>query len=503
MTDLSKMTKQMLRMLPSWMKIRKDPDSIGAQFLDVFGLELTDISEYLDHQLNNQFIGSVNLGEIAYIYRTKIPYVKQSDNLVVTSGTQELTREYKVYDFYAQDEDAHVFIVNNEAGILYTRRNYDSLTLTINNQESIPLTLNLHHVWNCFDEFGLLLGLHRLYGEDNLHFKERILDVFKRPGNATRQGLQNSIGRELGIASEHVRLNNLMDAAFIGTMLNQDGSASKTLKGIVERIGTAIPVTWNNAVWDRTYWQTAGEDMLGLDYLPHVWDLDTDGWEDKDFQSGIGDRKDLEVRLPEEHKDEQTFDYFVGLQGVDETTETVYVPHSFSYQIKVQGLLEANVTPPITYYYTIEASEVIPLLFTIRAYSQYVEEIDIDFSDPSEYTIHDDTIEIVPGNEIMSPAKRYVRILATLETGDNQHTPILDSIELHWKDGEEFNTTTISTESDWTNNVNTLNTDAVSDTLRLTQGSYQNTIESDEQWEEGTHINITIDDGIRLTGLIS
>jgi len=56
-----------------------------------------------------------------------------------------------------------------------------------------------HHVYNAFDEAGLLLGLPRLKDEQNPEYKQRLLDVFVHRANSTYTGLVNGITRELGL----------------------------------------------------------------------------------------------------------------------------------------------------------------------------------------------------------------------------------------------------------------------------------------------------------------
>lgn len=60
-------------------------------------------------------------------------------------------------------------------------------------------TLDLKAVFNPFDEFGLVLGLERLPGEKNFDYRKRLLDVGQHRPAATREGLLNSISREVGI----------------------------------------------------------------------------------------------------------------------------------------------------------------------------------------------------------------------------------------------------------------------------------------------------------------
>ncbi len=493
MNEINKITKQMVKMFPSWMKIRKDPNSIGAQFLNVFGLEFENIEKYLQYQLDSQFIGTANLGEIDHSYRGTLRGVNKDTEIIVTKGATTLTKAKTIEEFYSAD--SHIYIVNYDSHFIYTRKDYGHVSVEINNDKQ-DVKLFYHHIWNCFDEFGLLLGISRLREESNLNFKERILDVFRRPSNATEDGLKNSIGRILGIASDHVVLNMLDDAAFIGTLLNKDGSASDTLKRFAKTIGETIPTTWGDAAWDKTYWQTVDADMLGLSYLPHIWDSKTEEFQDKDFQSGIGYGEDLQVRLPEEHKDTQVFDYYVSLQGVKEEEEEVYVPHSFAYEIHAEGTIESNVIPGEDYYYTIEAGEIIPLLFTIRAYKQYTQEFNVDYS--SDYSA-DASLEVVSGKKITSPHSRYVKIKATLQTDNEDITPSLESLSLHWKDtSNNSQVLNIDSYEDW-ESPDIINIDIRQEgKIQLGQGDFSREFNTTEQWSHGQSFNIDINNGIRL-----
>ena len=61
-----------------------------------------------------------------------------------------------------------------------------------------------HALWNHFDDLGLLIGLRRFPGERNREFRDRILRVYQNPGNATHQGMVNSISRDLGYPTYNV-----------------------------------------------------------------------------------------------------------------------------------------------------------------------------------------------------------------------------------------------------------------------------------------------------------
>ena len=504
---LSKITKGLLTHLPKWMNIRKDPESVGAQFLDTFGVQFEDVEDYLTYQLNNQYIGTANLGEIDILYRADLPSKPNTSDTIsaLAPGSIAITMYTSVQDFY-ESEVAHKGIIDHDKGSLYFDQHYTYVDITVNSV-TVRYTLSVHHVWNCFDEFGLLLGLPRLHNEDNTNFKRRILDVFQRPGSSTKEGLQNFIGRTLGIAPAHVQLD-MMTPAFVGSLLNSDGTASDWLKRTVRRIGEAAPVTWRNASWDQTYWQILEPSMLGLSYLPHIWDAPSDAWQDQDFQSGIGDGRDLQVVKPVDQKDTQEFDYYVGLHGATEEMAIVYVPHSFSYEIKAHGYIPQNIAPPELYHYTIAAAEIVPLIFTVTAYKEYVQEITTDYQVDGSYTM-DASLENIPGNQITSQDSRYVKLRITLKTDDSEASPEIHNIKLAWYDNSATPTRheeIISTEAEW--NSGDINGLIASNTsgglIRLANTAFDVAVDTTAEWESDrdSSINIAISDNkITLMGV--
>lgn len=68
----------------------------------------------------------------------------------------------------------------------------------------IQLIPTSYNVFNEFDRIGILLGLSRLENEDNISYKQRLLDVFVNRANSTYRGLINGITRELGLSLTEV-----------------------------------------------------------------------------------------------------------------------------------------------------------------------------------------------------------------------------------------------------------------------------------------------------------
>jgi len=494
--------------MPQWMEMQKDYSSIGAQFLNVFGLEFEDIEAYLDRQLNNQFIGTVNMGQIDILYKMNLGQTLTDQDTVTVSGDgTSLAITESLREFYETEDDS-VVLLNRDRSTVYSKILYNSVSVAVNGTV-MPTQQILHHVWNSFDEIGLLLDTPRLFGEGNYDYHLRILDVFKRPGSATTEGLQNYLGRQLGVAPTHIRTNT-MDHAFVGTLLKPDGTASNRLRDIIFRIGEAAPVTWRHATWDQTYWQLASIDMLGIEYLPTVWDVSMDGWGDTDFKSGVGSSDDLKVSLPVQQNDEQFFDYFVGLRGTTTHHDKRYIPLSFMYDIYASGYIPEGVAPPEDYHIEIQAGEIVPLIFTVRAYREYVQSFEFNY-ETETYTISDDDIELVPGNQIMSDGSDEIQIRISMFTDNTEVTPEISNLKLYWYDDattpvlhyEEFDAEAHWLENDSTSGVNITATGEV----RLAHTEFDETIDTYAEWssnhESSTNIEINQDGSISLKGVSS
>lgn len=55
---MNQFTLNLMSKFPSWMRMRKDTTSIGAQFLDVFGLTFEQFQVELDEVVNNFYISN-------------------------------------------------------------------------------------------------------------------------------------------------------------------------------------------------------------------------------------------------------------------------------------------------------------------------------------------------------------------------------------------------------------------------------------------------------------
>ena len=452
---ISYATKDMLSMLPSWMEVQQE-ESTGAKFLNVSGEKIEELEAYIDEKLSNIHIGTANISEIDILYKVPInPQILNFDSLDIVgviSGEDsigehhEVKEVYSMYDFY-KDDGVRKAIIDAEKKLCYFNNRYDYVVI----QGIMHQDIIIHHVWNCFDEFGLLVGCPRLFGENNIEYKKRILDVFKKPGSANNQGIVNALSRELSIPSEKVKVDSLGDLAFSGTLLNKDGSPTAELSKYAEKTNEVMSITWGKALWDNNYWATMNDDNMGLNYLPHVWDVSTEEWENKDFKSGIGDGDDLLIDPPKRESDLQEFNYYVGLAGIRYSQKEVYPSHSLKFKVVAEGTVVSRDIAPQEYHYSVVASPKIPLRFKIKAEREFQQNpitlFDGDVFNNSDYdnlteeqkrdsyiVSDENRIEIVDGSDIPNPSQRYVEIRVDMTSNEDQtHSPVVDDIILSWE----------------------------------------------------------------------
>lgn len=569
--DLSRFTEQMRAMLPQWMKMAKDPDSVGAQFLNVFGMEFEDVQTYLDWIVNNHFIGTASIDQIDITYKVPLalPVVSdvveiqnvfgmRKDAVISETNRVHFTVVNSLRDFYLADPYMDVAILDRTQGVVYLRPGKAILDNISNPhvhddglgqiigpegeefpgstpvdeeedkdesgveqeeeflsyEEGNPLftpfvsveingTLHyeysLHHIWNPFDEFGMLLGIYRLHGERNAQFKERILDVFRKPANATKTGLMNGISRELGLNSEDIKINEFADKAFRGSMINDDGTPSQKLINYVERINKVLGFTWDNMSWGEAYWRSVEESQIGLEYLPHIWDVNTDMWKREEFQSGIGDGDDLLVTAPKDEENIRNFNYYLGLRGKRNGVEEIDPELRFKYKITATGKIMNEEYKPESYKYSIISSEIIYLHYIVRAVKEYMYTTNIDFNPNTPGYIFDDktssNVEVVTGNTIMSKDNhRYLRVGSWLSTRSVSDTPIIDELKIKWYDSTEAEQEFIlDSQDDFTRNDATVDTNLTNvfvsedGTVELGFGDFYQMIDTEGSFKEGTH----------------
>ncbi len=476
---MSDLTPILRENFPQWMAIRNDSASLGAQFLSAFGIELGELTDYIDMFFSERFIDTINIGEIDIIYKTETQEALLNEP-VYGDGVQ-LERVTRLDQFYSRIDD--IYITENTT--VYCRKHYDNFTIG-----GIPHVLEIHHVWNAFDELGLLLGVTRKNGESNVEFKERILDVFRNPPSSTIPGLKTHLERALGKSVDIQPLYDIKPDAY--------GHITPDFASYIAELSRAVPFTWDTALWDDTYWNTVKD--IAFDYLPHIYNPDLSMWKKEEFQSGIGDNDDLEVIMPSEEPDEQSFTYEVGLAGIVDRTETIHTEHKLKYKVYAKGQKASAKHDPINAKYSIMASEDVPFEYDVTGHKVYTRK----FNDEFDGTYESNNIQIIPGNTISNPDQRKLRVYVDFKSINPAQTPTLHSIGVKWRDvNNTLQTITLSTAEELTYNdppestvypvintdLNSVMVDLNGDVV-LGHSPYSRTYNTVNSWKDGILENV-------------
>lgn len=348
-------TNLILNMLPYWFQIRKhSKDSIGARFLNVCGLELDDMRYVLDYAYEQCYIKSADMTQIDFCYKSVIPMPYKLKELeAVFANSVGLIKAESLKQFFGidqnniMDKELHSFefyYVDEARNIIYVRQRFNvdannsdgKIRLKFKSGEEITRRLIPHHVWNFFDELGALVSCPRIFGEPNIEYKKRIMDVFINHAGASKHGLINGIGRELALRrvihwndpSKDIELEDAMivlnsitvdkvpvdqKRVFIteaGTVLikalekeipehshvsyvyglemhqlwNKDdiklqnelftveGRAKTKLRHYIDILNSESPIFWDHFHWNEHYWDQNESTVSGVGYVPHLYD---------------------------------------------------------------------------------------------------------------------------------------------------------------------------------------------------------------------------------------
>lgn len=447
-------TKSMMSLLPSWMKMAKDEESVGAKFLDVFGAEIQDIEDYLDGIWNDMYIDSINLQQAEFCYKVPIARRDVIDQQYAASVTVTINEEVvacmpqdTLRQFYNAEEES--FMVDTLDGYIYVKASNEHMKdnifkpfQAINVNGTMHYEYMLHHIWNTFDEFGMLLNLYRLPGERNERFKDRILQVFKDPAGADKDGLVTGISRELGIQKHDVEIGSFTDDDYVYTeLVDNEGVPTEKYLKYIDQVNSNLGFTWDKMNWGEAYWRSLEEDNMGFHYLPHIWDGFSPEWKDSDIVSGVGSGEDLKVTAPQEEPSVREFKTYVGLHGTQEQVEELNPELQFKYKIVAKGKVPNTEYPMETYKHTINASEIIPLHYILTAMKEFIYKTEIVWDNRYGYTFKDNAspkMEIVTGESILSNKKdRHLKVHADLKTSDNTVTPALQELIVNWTATDE------------------------------------------------------------------
>jgi len=200
---ISAHTRSVLSRFPSWTKVYADslqratpetalPDTNAGKIINaILGEDLDEIDVLISRIELDSFIGLSDQNQTAWLYaysNIKPGFIK------VTADNFEMARASSMRELLEHRTTDYVFYYNFLTAQLFTLFKPNKLKVDGVLYESQTVQ-NI----NSFDEFGLKVGLQRLYLESNANFRLRILDVYQNPPAINADSLKRTLRRELDI----------------------------------------------------------------------------------------------------------------------------------------------------------------------------------------------------------------------------------------------------------------------------------------------------------------
>lgn len=352
---ISDHTRNILNRFPSWTKTFADsleratpelalPETNAGKFINaLIGDSLDTIDEFISRIELDSFIDSANENEIAWIYLC----APVSPGFIKVRGDNvELARVSTMKELLDHRSTDYVFFYNFTTNELYTLKKFINLLVDNTKFDLMPA-----QALNSFDEFGLRVGLQRLYLETNANFAKRILDVAQNPPSINEEGLKLTLRRELdiwravgatpdsnyqGATPEIIEISDMM------TMLkffSKEGIPTKQFYDFVEYINENYPTNLGYIKWGEAYWDYAGKKSEGVLSIPQITDSATPNSYIDIYQPGIGDFEDAKIKLEKINSDIQKYSFGLRISGIKyDDYENAYEPINVKYDSYVSYL---------------------------------------------------------------------------------------------------------------------------------------------------------------------
>lgn len=403
MAPLYRSTKRMLNKFPEWMAIRElynetsdtaTPITLGGKVINALAGEwVENVDNEITYQHLQHFIETIDTNQIVWCYKSALipdkPYAIRSDpgtiadeSVVETyfsEGQEEtsiwgedafiveamsddtsfqLARASSLLEFYEGQWD-DICYWDEQADVLYTTKLYNKLLIN-----GVVYAQEPHHVWGPLDDIGLTVDLPRLYLEDNVSYKARVLDVYiNKPG----VGLNNfklALRRELDLwrywgstpNSQYMgatpEVLEISDLELDNKYMTSDGLPTQRFISLADELAREYPTTWGRFVWNQAIWDIGGELNEGFTTLPYR--LDATPLLDADTQSGVGDGSDLVVIRPNYIPGAHDFDAKFTMRGRHKVPRQEYTPVEFDIQLYGQADRKFYNNPVNSVWLTVE-----------------------------------------------------------------------------------------------------------------------------------------------------
>lgn len=358
---MSTSARQIRERLPSWWKMRYQDDAAGAILIEAIGKVLDEAGRVVAAARSERHLEKADLRQPAFCYCASLPRICLDPNYTseyFTDDGRRLNIASTVADFlnaplpsltspelYQHDWG----YIDQEKGLFYVLFPYGAgeeypygfVDARVSNKQgevvaTTRLALKPLKLWNTFDEFGALLALKRLPGEDNAAYRGRLRTVCRLPAGAHRRGLIAGVARELGLLREYtwpdggfdfvvphyyinletllvdgrppdeqdwyrainsqivlrgkpehqgkvrtvtyaygIELHELGDDEdeYVRGLFDEDGFPTPELIALKEEIDRTAPVKWGYFIWGDAFWDSGGDG-----FIPNMYDASVQGF---------------------------------------------------------------------------------------------------------------------------------------------------------------------------------------------------------------------------------
>lgn len=187
------------------------------------------------------------------IVRLPYQFTDPSDLVVIDGGLVVIDQEKLV--FLGEVFDISYYDSINQR--YYTRSRFDRIYLA-----DLPAAQIYFNIWNKFDEYGLIRGIPRLPGEENIEYKRRLLELWTRFPNPGLQGSLNGFTREVGTSGE--ALDHTMFLDLPGAVVNPEQNLDIRIDNDLISIVSITPVPVLSTLEDILYNKFDVSDDLGV-----------------------------------------------------------------------------------------------------------------------------------------------------------------------------------------------------------------------------------------------
>lgn len=371
---ISQSVKNILKRFPSWMVLYSDavnqatpnlyvPKTTAGKFINaIVGEHLDKFDRELDILNINSFINRADTNQIAWIYSSN--NVNATFHKILANGI-ELARIDNISDFLNSRETDYVFYHNPINREILTLQKFYLLQAKNENLGLTNLTQLPVQIFNWFDELGLRVGMSRLYLENNVSFRERILDAFKNPIGVDIESFKRTLRRELNIwkaygvnpSSEYAgatpEILEMSDITSSTPYFTADGNQTEYFKKLVEELNIRYPNNWGYFAFDNALWDYAGlnDDSVGR-LSARYYDSNI---EIPYYQPGIGDQDDLALSIRQTDATPVYFETFLLAKGKKSAGPTPgYFPVNVDIEYYSDYTIREYDNPAATVNYTLE-----------------------------------------------------------------------------------------------------------------------------------------------------